>query len=150
MSFILDGRVLPLDTPFEHDGINYPANWLRLTTPEERAAIGITERPDYPRPDDRFYWVSENPDGTWTAIPKDIDAIRSMLVTQVKTTAYSLLAPTDYKYTRKVETGRDIDDATVQKRADIRAANDTNLKKIKDAKDVDEMAALVFEWPQGL
>ena len=57
--FVLDGRILPLDTAFEHDGTGYPANWLRLATPEMREAIGITEIVDQPRPDDRFYWVSE-------------------------------------------------------------------------------------------
>ena len=146
--FVLDGRQLPLDTPFEHDGTSYPANWLRLASPAERAAIGIEEIPDYPRPDDRFYWVSQNPDGTWTAIPKDIDMVRAMLVSQVKATTYSLLSATDYKYIRKMETGREIDQATVTRRTDIRAANDANLKKIEDAQDVDGLAALVFDWPQ--
>ena len=56
--FLLDGRILQLDTPFEHDGTSYPANWLRLASPEARAAIGITEVVEQPRPDDRFYWVS--------------------------------------------------------------------------------------------
>ena len=40
--FILDGKPLSPDNAFTHDGINYPANWLRLATPEEREAIGIT------------------------------------------------------------------------------------------------------------
>jgi hypothetical protein len=44
--FVLDGKPLSPDVAFTHDGIQYPANWLRLATPEERAAIGITEVPD--------------------------------------------------------------------------------------------------------
>ena len=43
--FILDGKPLSPDRPFSHDGINYPANWLRLSTLEEKEAIGITEVP---------------------------------------------------------------------------------------------------------
>ena len=45
--FLLNGKALPLDTPFKtEDGTSFPANWLRLTTLEEKQAIGITEVPD--------------------------------------------------------------------------------------------------------
>jgi len=45
--FFLNGVPLPLDTPFrDAAGNSYPANWLRLTTLEEKQAIGITEVPD--------------------------------------------------------------------------------------------------------
>ena len=44
--FKLDGKVLKLDLPFTSRGIKYPANWLRLTTLEEKKAIGITEEAD--------------------------------------------------------------------------------------------------------
>ena len=46
MVFKLDGKTLPVDVPFTSNGIKYPANWLRLTTLEEKKAIGITEEPD--------------------------------------------------------------------------------------------------------
>ncbi len=45
--FILNNKALPLDTPFkDEEGNSYPANWLRLTTIEEKNAIGIVEVPD--------------------------------------------------------------------------------------------------------
>mgnify|MGYP003137828392 FL=1 len=44
--FIIDGKVIPLDLPFTSRGYKYPANWLRLTTLEEKKAIGITEVTD--------------------------------------------------------------------------------------------------------
>ena len=37
------GYILKLDLPFTSRGIKYPANWLRLTTLDEKKAIGITE-----------------------------------------------------------------------------------------------------------
>ena len=43
MTFKLNGKELPLDKPFTHNGIKYPANWLRLTTLDEKKAIGIEE-----------------------------------------------------------------------------------------------------------
>jgi len=147
MSFILDGRFLPLDTPFEHDGTSYPANWLRLASQEERAAIGITEVVEQPRPDDRFYWVSSNNDGTWTSIPKDVSAIKTMLIAQIKQTTASLLAVTDYKYIRKLETSQEVDAPTLQKRTDIRSAKDANEKLVNDAETVDALSTLSFTWP---
>jgi hypothetical protein len=40
------GQAIPLDSQFSHDGVNYPANWLRLASMEERAAIGLVEVAD--------------------------------------------------------------------------------------------------------
>lgn len=49
--FLLNGNPLQIDTAFKDaDGNSYPANWLRLTTLEEKQAIGITEVPD-PEPE---------------------------------------------------------------------------------------------------
>lgn len=149
MSFILDGRVLPLDTPFEHDGTNYPANWLRLASPGDRAAIGITERPDYPRPDDRFYWVSENPDGTWTAIPKDLDGLKASWTAQMKQTAYTLLLPSDWMVVRKVENGTDISAAWTTYREAVRTKTADTVADLEAATDIDAFIAVVtnVDWP---
>jgi hypothetical protein len=58
--FLLDNKPLPLDTPFTvgegDEAIQYPANWLRLATAEDKERLGITEVPDPVRADDRFYW----------------------------------------------------------------------------------------------
>ena len=59
----LDGKTLQYDKAFKHDGYQYPANWLRLTSLEEKQAIGIVEVADsvdvvY---DQRFYWGPNNP-----------------------------------------------------------------------------------------
>ena len=63
--FLLDGKRLPQDTPFTQNGIQYPANWLNLSSLEEKEAIGITEVAQQTRPDDRFYWVTDNGDGSY-------------------------------------------------------------------------------------
>ena len=46
MAFKLDGKSLPVDVAFTSNGINYPSNWLRLTTLSEKQAIGISEVAD--------------------------------------------------------------------------------------------------------
>ena len=94
--FKLDGKTLPQGVPFEHNGIQYPANWLNLTTLEEKAAIGITEIPEQPRPDDRYYWVTENDDGSFSTTPKDLEGLKTAEVSKVNATAYSMLLSTDF------------------------------------------------------
>ena len=55
--FVLNGKPLALDRAFTTpDGTQYPKNWLRLASPEQRAAIGITEQPNPPSWDQRYYW----------------------------------------------------------------------------------------------
>lgn len=55
--FILNGKSISPDSAFTApDGTQYPANWLRLSTPEEKAAIGISEVPDQIPHDQRYFW----------------------------------------------------------------------------------------------
>ena len=148
--FILNEKPLALDIAFEHEGIQYPANWLRLASNEERAALGITEVVEQPRLDDRYYWVQDNGNGTFTSTAKDLESIRSMRLAEIQTTAYSLLAPTDYKYVRSVETGEPVDDATKAHRTAIRTAYTANETAINACTTVEALAALTFTWPEAI
>ena len=56
MPFKLGTRTIQLDTPFTHNDIQYPANWIRLATEEDKSAIGLIWEADPVRADDRFYW----------------------------------------------------------------------------------------------
>lgn len=38
-----DGQVVLMDRPFSYAGVNYPAEWLRSSTPAEREAFGLVE-----------------------------------------------------------------------------------------------------------
>ena len=64
MAFKLDGNPLAVDVPFTHGDIHYPANWLRLSTAQEKKDLGITEVADATTYDSRFY----NGDGSANAI----------------------------------------------------------------------------------
>lgn len=139
--FMLDGKPLAIDTPFTHNGVQYPANWLRLTTLAEKVAIGITEVADPVPFDDRFFWSANH--------PKDEAVVKEMLIGQMKQTAYSMLAPTDYKLVRKVETGEDVDQTTLDYRAAVRSAYNTNVAAINAAVSTAEMATMQFTWPSN-
>jgi len=137
--FMLNNVALPLDTPFTHDEVQYPANWLRLTSAEEKSAIGITEVADPEHYDDRYYWGVGN--------PKDLDQCKKNLISQIKATAGSMLAPTDWKIIRAAETSARVDDETLAVRAAIRSASNTNEAAVVACTTVDELAALQLIWP---
>jgi hypothetical protein len=145
--FLLNGKPLPIDTPFETGGIRYPANWLRLSTAKEKTAIGITEIAEQLRPDDRFYWVTDNGDGTYTAIAKAVPDVQKMLIDQIDGYAYTTLFRTDWMVVRKAEVGDPIDPAISAYRAAVRAAFEINKTAINACTTVEALAALVFSWP---
>ena len=114
--------VIPLDTPFTIDGTSYPANWLRLTSIEEKNAVGIVEVAEETTTyDDRFYWGVDN--------PKDLTDLKKNWTAQVKDTANKLLSQTDWMVIRKAERNVDIPAATVT----YRAAVVTEIERLKTA-----------------
>ena len=149
MTFMLDGRILPLDTAFTHDGTGYPANWLRLATPEMREAIGITEIVDQPRPDDRFYWVSENPDGSWNAIPKDLAGLKVTWAAQFRQTAWTLLEPSDWLVIRKLEIDTPVPADWLSYRESVRTTCELAIGSLEATTDIDAFIASVtsVQWP---
>jgi hypothetical protein len=152
--FLLDGRPLSLDRAFtDIDGIQRPANWLRLATPDERIAAGITEVPDLPTWDQRFYWGY---DADGALIPKDHAQLVEQWVGQAKTTAASLLAPFDWYIVRETETGKAVPQAVLDYRAAVRVVSDNREVMIKGTTDTEQLAAVVtgdfggmFPWPRG-
>jgi hypothetical protein len=133
--FLLDGKPLSPDVAFTHDGIQYPANWLRLSSPQERKAIGITEVPD-PQPyDQRFYWGP--------GLPKDHTQLVEQWVAQTRTTANTLLAPTDWIIIREADNGKAADPVLKTWREDIRLATGVKATAIRDTADTDALAAYI-------
>ena len=146
MAFLLDGKPLAVDVPFTHGDIHYPANWLRLSTAQEKKDLGITEVADDPVYDGRFY----NGDGSAKALDdtkETIDGVeyttlgvKSVLKAQEKATAGSLLAKYDWYVVRKAEKSTAIPTAITIYRDGVRTACDTREKEIDACADT---AALV-------
>lgn len=133
--FLLNNQPLQIDTAFSHNGVNYPQNWLRLATQQERAAIGITEAPEPAWYDDRFYWGVDN--------PKDLDGLKTYWTDQVRDTSSKLLAATDWMVIRKVERNIDIPAETVTFRAAVLAECDRLVTAIATAADVEALITVV-------
>ena len=156
MTFKLNGKTLPVGMAFSHNDINYPANWLNLSSAEEKSAIGITETSDPVSYDSRFYYTDgskkslddtnakdpegnlmKNPDGSQVVIK----GVKSLLKEEEKYKAGQLLSKYDWYVVRKAEKGTAIPSAITTYRDGVRTACDTREKEIDACSDT---AALVI------
>ena len=164
MAFKLDGKPLAVDVAFSHNDIQYPANWLRLSTAQEKKDLGITEEEDPKTYDSRFYWndgtakalddvnatyAEDDPDGKYKKgdLMKDEKGnqivtlgVKSVLKAQEKATAGSLLARYDWYVVRKAEKDTAIPSAITTYRDGVRTACNTRETEIDNCADT---AALV-------
>ena len=139
--FVYKGRSLPLDTPLDLDGLLLPANCLRLSSPQDKANVGITEVPDSPAPpDQRFYWGW---DSEGKAIPKDHSQLVEQWTQQTRTTANSLLAPTDWIIIRESDNGSPADPLLKTWRENLRLATGEKNAAIQATVDTDTLAAYI-------
>ena len=140
-------------------------------------------RQDEIRPDDRYYWVTANPDGSYTATPKALEdreesdengnplyvkvlgevdgkpamvdstkrlvtkGLKSTTIAQVKQTANSILAQTDWMVIRKAERNIDIPADTVAYRAAVVAKASELETAISAVTSVEELIALNLSFP---
>ena len=157
MAFKLNGKPLAVDVAFSHNNVNYPANWLRLSTADEKKALGITEVADDPVYDSRFYWG----DGTAKKLTdtNEVDekgdplldedgnqvvtlGVKSQLKAQEKDIAGSLLAKYDWYVVRKAEKSTAIPTAITTYRDAVRTACDTREKEIDACSDTASLETL--------
>ena len=146
MAFKLNGNPLAVDVAFSHNDIQYPANWLRLSTAEEKTAIGITEVADAPTYDSRFYKSdgSAKPLDDKTETVDGVEyktlGVKSIFKSQEKVTAGSLLAKYDWYVVRKAEKSTAIPAEITTYRDGVRTACNTRETEIDACSDT---AALV-------
>jgi hypothetical protein len=181
MPFKLGTKTIQLDTPFtigEGDSlIQYPANFLRLSTEEEKSALGITWEADPVRASDVFYWdgninnpkaledkeeVDQDGNPMYVKVlglvdgkPAMVDSterlvtkgLKSNFIAQIKTTAGSILAQTDWMVIRKAERDVDLPTTIANYRASIVTKADQLEAKIKAVKSVEELASIDLSFP---
>lgn len=157
--FLLNGKPLQIDTPFtvgEGDqAIQFPANWLRFATTMDKQAYNITEVSDPVRADDRLYWDgnAENPKAlediteTVDGVEHTTKGLKSNFIAQIKQTAGSILAQTDWMVTRKFERDVDIPADVVTYRALVVSKADELETAINAVSSVAELAELNLSFP---
>ncbi len=177
MPFKLGTKTIQLDTPFTHNDIQYPANWIRLASEADKSAIGLVWEADPVRADDRFYWSGDinNPKalndkeesdeagnplyvkvlGVVDGKPAMVDSterlvtkgLKSNFISQVKTTAGSILAQTDWMVIRKAERNVDIPTSVATYRASV-VTKATELEtSISAVTTVEQLIALDMSFP---
>ena len=147
MAFKLDGKTLPVDVAFTSNGINYPSNWLRLTTLSEKQAIGISEVADEATYDQRFYTAPDT--------AKDLAELKTSWVEQQKVEAGFLLAKYDWYVVRKAEKTTAIPSNVSTYRDAVRTACTAREGEINGAANVAALKALIdgtgiTAWPADL
>ena len=136
--FQLNGQTLQYDRAFTHEGISYPSNWLRLTTLEEKQAIGIVEVANTTQFwDQRFYWGVDN--------PKDLDGLKTQWKQTQNEIADSLLAPSDWRVVKAAEvTAYSVETEWLTYRAAVRTACNTRQTEIDNCADVAALKELLY------
>lgn len=153
--FKLDGKTLQYGKAFVHDGMQYPSNWLALTSLEEKQAIGIIEVADpvvgvY---DQKFYWSANVPKPLEDAPAVDRDGnelgyTEKGLKTQWKEKqddiAQSLLAPSDWRVTKASELGTTVASKWLTYRGAVRTACNARQSEITAVTTVEALRELFF------
>ena len=178
MPFKLGTKTIQLDTPFTHNDIQYPANWIRLASEEDKSAIGLVWEADAVRADDRFYWDGNinNPKaledklevdqdgnpmyvkvlGTVDGKPAMVDSterlvskgLKSNFIAQIKHTAGTILAQTDWMVIRKAERNVDIPTAVATYRASVVTKASDLEASITAVTTVEQLIALDMSFPR--
>ena len=142
-----DGQYINEGQAFTINDVQYPQNWLNLSTPEEKLAIGLEEVIATNQPaNDQYYWVSSTLNKatlTYTNTPKDLAQVKTTAVSQINATAYSLLLPSDWMVVKSVETSTPINPNWNTWRATIRTEAANAITAINTSTDVNGVASAV-------
>lgn len=162
-AIVQNGIIMLLVQPgvaFEWDGNFYPANWCNVSTPQEKAAIGMVDVVYGSQANDQYYYVSQNApvynaqtnqvDITFTNTPKDLTGVKTSSIQQVNNTAYSILLPTDWMVVKAVETSTTVPAAWNTWRQSVRTVATSTVNSIEAAADVDAVATVMqnIVWPK--
>ena len=142
-------------TAFEINGVQYPQNWLNLSTPEEKTALGLEEVIATNQPANQtYYWVSETLSEatlTYTNTPKDLTQVKTTAIAQVNQTAYTILLPSDWMVVKAVETSTKVATGWDSYRQSVRTTAASTVSGIEGATDVDGVASVMgaIVWPKN-
>lgn len=144
-------KYVQVDTPFEYNGVRYPSNWIRLASPEERAAIGLVEISDRVDFDRRFYMpLSSHDSSDGNPIPRDVNHVIEAQLVAINETLQRILQPTDWMYIRRLDTGEAIPNSITDFRARCREYATQLKERVKVAESVEEVKDIITtqSWPQ--
>ena len=137
MGYYIGTRGLPMDIPWEHNDVQYPANWLRLSSSQDRAELGITWGDVAEYYDQKFYWGF---DADGNLIPKTYVDLQANWVAQTKHTANTMLAPSDWRVIKAKETSKTMNAGWKTWRQTIRTECGTKVTAIEDCAKIGDVS----------
>ena len=141
MAYTLNGKTLRPGRPFTGtDGTQYPGNWLGLSSDAEKEAIGIVITVELPNYDGRFWFGYDSDDNL---IPREFVGLQSSFREEQKTTAGSLLSPTDWYVVRNSETSDAIPVGITSFRSEVRTVSGNRETMINATTDVGQLQSLM-------
>ena len=149
MPYQIGDRKLPLGVPWtDQNGIQRPANWLKLSTERDRELLGITWVAETSnRYDQRFYWGVDNPKQLDDATDDDgntTTGLKTLWKAKQNDIAASLLASSDWRVIKAKETSTNIPSTWKTYRAAVRTACNTRQAEIDACSDVAALKELLF------
>ena len=151
---LADGTKLPLDVAFATpDGVQRPANFLRLSTERDRELLGITWVAETNQVwDQKFYWGYDSDNNL---IPKQLDdvtdddgntttGLKTLWKAKQNEIAASLLASSDWRVIKAKETSTNIPSTWKTYRAAVRTACNARQTEIDACSDVAALKELLF------
>lgn len=172
MGYQIGDRKLPLDVAWtDADGIQRPANFLRLSTERDRELLGITWVAETSNNyDARFYWGygAESAPSERSLIPKQLNdepvvdedgnetgetqtGLKTLWKAKQDEIAASLLAPSDWRVVKVLEVNTSFSAAKTALptkwqtyRAAVRTACNTRQTEIDNCSDVAALKELLF------
>ena len=167
MGYQIGDRKLPLDVAWtDADGIQRPANWLRLSTERDRELLGITWVAETNQVwDQKFYWGYDSDNNL---IPKQLNdepevdengdetgrtqtGLKTLWKAKQDEIAASLLAPSDWRVVKELEVNSSFSAAKTAfptewqtYRAAVRTACNTRQSEIDACSDVAALKELLF------
>ena len=126
-----EGRALPLDKAFSHNNISFPANWLRVSTPADKEAQGIS-------------WVTpEEP----PVVRAPLEREKSVGIDRAKDTANKMLAGSDWQIVASVERQRAVPTDWAEYRAAVIAEADRLEGEYNAAATYTDLDLIKQNWP---
>jgi len=153
-------RLLPNGGTFTHNDVQYPGNWLTLSTDSERTALGIYPVTYGSPVDQRFYRVTQEPAKfneetatviiAYTATPIPLADVQRQETKAVNSTANVLLSATDWMVVRALDVSdKPIPEIWSAYRAAVRAEATRLTDAVAAATDTEAVIAVVgtTNWP---
>ena len=143
--FLLNGKKLPMNTPFTVDGVQYPANWLSISSSEERAKLRIEKVPDPLVPNEKYYILNWNVDGSVTGTPRPLVDAQNVILGDINAWLSGRLSGSDWAVVRAAEGIKPLPADIASARSAARAKAASWEARVKAAKSIEEIEAIELE-----